>query len=334
MTFAPRLLLGCDGANSLVRSSLAAWGEPSSRAFTPVRLPSPSAELQYKMLLVPPSFVLKNLSAPTASDVWTESRAAYTIPSRPASSTRRLRLGLLPCRDQSLPRTANIIKPASHDIWKCSSGEELLAYLNHSFPQIADISSFVTPDEADAFVAGAPGRFPRPQFVPQLSAQSGGTAVALLGDAAHAFPPDMGQGVNSALEDVHALVRALGSSGALQEAPAAAWADALERYNEQRAPAAEAIARIMQVGFPYQYDQSFWRAKLFLLGFGARLLLSKAAKPIPLVRHLFAQPVAFSVLEGREYAVVWHEAQRTTRILQCIGLALVAAVLRLLRATF
>jgi 2-polyprenyl-6-methoxyphenol hydroxylase-like FAD-dependent oxidoreductase len=35
------------------------------------------------------------------------------------------------------------------------------------------------------------------------------SAVVLVGDAVHAFPPDLGQGVNSALEDVFALHRAL-----------------------------------------------------------------------------------------------------------------------------
>ena len=77
-----------------------------------------------------------------------------------------------------------------------------------------------------------------------------------------------------------------------------------------------ALRDIAQVAFPYQYDQSFWRAKLFLGGFAIRLLLSKAARPIPLVRRLFAPPVAFGVLEGLEYADVWRRGQRTTRVLQ------------------
>ena len=77
-----------------------------------------------------------------------------------------------------------------------------------------------------------------------------------------------------------------------------------------------ALRDIAQVAFPYQYDQSFWRAKLFLGGFAIRLLLSKAARPIPLVRRLFAPPVAFGVLEGLEYVDVWRRGQRTTRVLQ------------------
>ena len=59
-----------------------------------------------------------------------------------------------------------------------------------------------TPPEADAFARAPPGVFPDPQFVADVAAvgASGGTGIALLGDAAHAFPPDVGQGVNAALE--------------------------------------------------------------------------------------------------------------------------------------
>ena len=48
----------------------------------------------------------------------------------------RLRLGLLPSRDSSVPRTANIIKPASHQIWKLRSAKALQDYLAASFPQV------------------------------------------------------------------------------------------------------------------------------------------------------------------------------------------------------
>ena len=109
-------------------------------------------------------------------------------------------------------------------------------------------------------MASSPGEFPQPQYCPTLvklyegaAAPSvaasdplrtmQGCAVVLLGDAAHAFPPDLGQGVNSALQDVHVLSECVAESNAL----GASFADALQRYQEQRLPDVKALIRLMQV---------------------------------------------------------------------------------------
>mmetsp|Transcript_15499 Transcript_15499/g.50611 ORF Transcript_15499/g.50611 Transcript_15499/m.50611 type:complete len:234 (+) Transcript_15499:159-860(+) len=153
---------------------------------------------------------------------------------------------------------ANVIQPSTHRVWRMTTADELLAYLAECFPQIEDIESLVTrqeasgrgiaclgvsarsgrrddagctrpmpveqhsgtnrppsftPLQANNFISTPPGRFPAPQYVRQLSGLVGGTAFALFGDAAHAFPPDLGQGVNSALEDVSALLGAMRGQG-------------------------------------------------------------------------------------------------------------------------
>jgi 2-polyprenyl-6-methoxyphenol hydroxylase-like FAD-dependent oxidoreductase len=128
----------------------------------------------------------------------------------------------------------------------------------------AIICVLMLPQVMARFAASRGGTFPAPQYTTHLSwtpdqasmdtkqRQQGakpnkpepmgsGTSVVLVGDAAHSFPPDLGQGVNSALEDVVVLGGALEAAG---DDPAAA----ANLYQERRLQDASALARLMQVG--------------------------------------------------------------------------------------
>jgi 2-polyprenyl-6-methoxyphenol hydroxylase-like FAD-dependent oxidoreductase len=61
--------------------------------------------------------------------------------------------------------------------------------------------------------------------------------VALLGDAAHAMPPDLGQGASQAFEDAAALARHLDGAGPEDAA------ERLHRYDAQRRPRANRVLR-------------------------------------------------------------------------------------------
>jgi 2-polyprenyl-6-methoxyphenol hydroxylase-like FAD-dependent oxidoreductase len=61
--------------------------------------------------------------------------------------------------------------------------------------------------------------------------------VALLGDAAHAMPPDLGQGASQAFEDAAALARHLDGAGPEDVA------ERLRRYDAQRRPQANKLLR-------------------------------------------------------------------------------------------
>ena len=54
-------------------------------------------------------------------DTGTEPQSAYVVPSAKTARRETIRLGLLPSRDPNVPRTANIIKPKDHSIWKVST---------------------------------------------------------------------------------------------------------------------------------------------------------------------------------------------------------------------
>jgi hypothetical protein len=104
----------------------------------------------------------------------------------------------------------------------------------------------------------------------QLQVKIGTTATCfvLLGDAAHGFPPDLGLGVNSALEDVRLLGQEMNASN---DNIAAATA----RYERSRLPDSRALVRMVKNIFPYQYNQVPWRLKLSLLKFFVQIGINK-----------------------------------------------------------
>ena len=58
---------------------------------------------------------------------------------------------------------------------------------------------------------GTGSTFPQPRWAGRAVrvARGGAAAAAILGDALHTFPPDLGQGANSGLEDVDTLLSAI-----------------------------------------------------------------------------------------------------------------------------
>ena len=97
-----------------------------------------------------------------------------------------------------------------------------------------------------------------------------------------------------------------------------------EASEAQEAPEAEAVARIAQIGFPYQYPITREKSPLQKVGWFANFFLRTfvLSKLLP---SLFS-PAAIVLVQRPQlsYAQVWRTAKQTTRRLQ--GLAVVAAV--------
>jgi 2-polyprenyl-6-methoxyphenol hydroxylase-like FAD-dependent oxidoreductase len=310
--FEPYLLVGCDGVNSIVRNALQEWDK--SDRFEMKHFPSHSSGLRYKVLSLPPRFPL---------DASGEERAvsdmAYAIRGSFRDRMRSLSLGLLPLKNPNEPRAANIITRPNHEIWKLKSGKEVCDFLEKAFPQLP-LRQILSPEECDRFAKSEGGYFPEPQycsglyFLPrhkQADKDRSTTGVVLLGDAIHCFPPDIGQGVNSALEDVCILNEALSQSND-------DLSRALPLYESLRFRDVKALIRLAQTAFPWQYNQDAFGKWLWGINFFLRLALSR------LLPFGFSPP-AFFLIQNHQlsYREIWVMAQRTTRTLYALGLILV-----------
>jgi 2-polyprenyl-6-methoxyphenol hydroxylase-like FAD-dependent oxidoreductase len=98
--------------------------------------------------------------------------------------------------------------------------------------------------------------------------------VAILGDAAHAMPPDLGQGASQAFEDAAALARCLSGAGTEDVA------ERLRRYDAQRRPRASKLLRQAQrmSRMTSQTGATAWLRDALLRAAPSRLAVRQAAR--------------------------------------------------------
>lgn len=138
------------------------------------------------------------------------------------------------------------------------------------------------------------------------------SAVVLLGDAAHAFPPDVGQGVAAALADVNALYRELQQHG--EDIPLA-----LFEYEKRQLPEARALWRISSFfSFPFQNGQQPNRAAVAI----ANLLFINKLRELPLLKD-WIPPSPFRLVHTTEMTfaeIMKSFDQSRARLFATIGL--------------
>ena len=314
------LVIGADGMNSKVRECLASqstktssslssssWSNksPSPKKFQLKKYTSPASHLRIKVLQLPPQFEIPN--AHGKPPLKTTGEDLYAIRSINTGPRNYLSLRLLPMRDNTAVRPTNIVTRPDHEVWNIRNGNAMREYFQKSFPRmnfsndVGGGGGLISSQEWDRFAKAEGTRFPFCQYSEGMAAwdEDGTSGVALVGDAIHAFPPDIGQGVNAGLMDVVCLDRALCGldtvTGKEISTAAAATATAtrgnhsqkeppvlqsnLARYQKQHAPEIAALIRVARFGSPYQYKQPHridrLRRNLWLANVAFRLLLNK-----------------------------------------------------------
>ena len=179
----------------------------------------------------------------------------------------------------------------------------------------------VAEEEWQRFAESEGSRFPLCQYTSGAAAHDGECGVALVGDALHAFPPDIGQGVNAALADVVALDECLTQGPSL--------GSALDAYQASRGPETKALIRLARHGAPFQYLQSSRLLTLRRLLWTANILLRIALNKVS--RGITPQPAVMQMMDSRlSFREIMRRADRLTALLWTAAAA-VAGLLVLLR---
>lgn len=308
-----KFVIACDGYNSSVRN----WLQKTSvnEQFKTIEMFSDSSKLMYKILQINSNFTLPNKEKSVNEE-------AYVIRSNDSS----INLGLLPVRDTAI-RTANIICKSDHEIWKIKNKYELKIFFQLYFPQI-DSNEIATDDSYEHFASSTVGIFPFPSYSSELykyflTCNDGNcicdATVLLIGDAAHFFPPDLGQGINSALEDVYELYHSLlRKQNNVMKAVAC--------YAKKRIVQHKALIKLHTFAFPYQYNQDIMKKRLWYTNFALRLTLNKVFP------FFFSKPAFFLVQNSNHsYQKILQNAHNTTRNICIILLAMAIGMLRVLK---
>lgn len=315
-----RLVLACDGKNSVVAEDLhKAESErgkslvQSSHGLHIVSRDSPAVGMKIKGVLLNRTF-MENMKSGKPED--TDSKVNILVGRKGYSPNRAFNIGVFPVNPQDIEAMggylAGTARRPDHKLWELRDAEEGFKLFEENFPQI-DIRKCITTESMKEFIECRPSKFGyvsrRGSLVANVG-RDGSGGVVLLGDAAHSFPPDIGQGVSVGLEDARLFAEILGSCE--QDCH---LREILQLYERRRDDDTSALMKIAQVAAPYQYGQNKFRLQLYGLNVMTRRAL---ADVFP---GLMYPALISMVAEDSSYRDMLRKAERTT-VLLSVGVAL------------
>uniref|UniRef100_A0A7S1TF27 FAD-binding domain-containing protein n=1 Tax=Compsopogon caeruleus TaxID=31354 RepID=A0A7S1TF27_9RHOD len=307
-----KFVLACDGANSKTRTELLSVVE-NPQDLDILTYDTPAAQLCYRSLQLPLKPSLNRNGTVGSDPTMIYVLSGHGFGSEPSKSS--FRMGLLPVGiDPNLPRRGSFTMPWQHPFWEIKDTENMFRAFEENFPYFP-VREVISHQAMEEFVHCEPVRFPLIQRIRKLSLLEGEASVFFLGDSAHAFPPDLGQGINAGLQDLEVLYDTLHQT---QEDVAAASS----LYHEEHDEDIQALMRLMQIGGPYQYRQDKFRNTLWVFNQVLRKNLHKLAP------GLF-YPQVFSLISfDLSYKEILRLANQTTRNIFILIFLLVSLCLK------
>lgn len=196
---------------------------------------------------------------------------------------------------------ASVVLPSSHSLWKVRDVDKMFSLFEKNFPQLA-VRDMISQESMRLFAQGRESPYGTVRRVESLVGKVGETGgIIILGDAAHSFPPDLGQGVNAVFEDVAVLAHVLDNSD-----EHASVKQILEAYEDQRAADVEALMRIELLGVSTSGGRSSALGRLGLVNKLVRLVLAK------ILRGWIYPNISEMVVEDISYSEIMRRADVTT----------------------
>lgn len=308
-----RLVLACDGKNSIVLKHLRAAHDnrdPSQAAVHSARgLPEYSARnsavgTRLKTVLMDER-VLDTLDVVSDPDNRAIVQLKGLAKGRPANQVFQLSLWPMLQRDKDV--CGGILAISSrgpdHALWKLKTVEEAFQMFETNFPQI-DVRAYISEKEMQKFVEARPVSFPEIARPLSLAATVGDDArggVVLLGDAAHCFPPTIGMGVNSGFEDAVELMRVIDGAD-----DTAQIGELVTRYDWDRNEDTWGLMKLAQYALPYAMGDDRLRVKLSYLRFPIKM---KLASWFP---NVFYPPCVGMLESDLPFSEIWRRGHSST----------------------
>lgn len=324
-----RFLMACDGKNSAVLASLRASPKQhvtSTRGFVDRAWTIPSSHIRIKALL------LNDHARHTVASAMPDGLPGDTAFSFSGDTNGRnarsvFRLAAFVISPEARKRTGGWLGTVTgrddDAVHRIRDVEEMFQLFEENFPQM-NVRQCIDYDNMRHFVESKGTRFGKVRRAASITAVIGDGewntrgGVVVMGDAAHSFPPDLGLGVNTGMEDVGVLMSVLDAAE-----PNTSLRDIVKRYEQLRDKDTEGVTFVHRHGDPWRYNQSKWRMMLW----GLKMLFRiKLAKAFP---QMLYPPAFIMGVEGLPFGEAMKRANLTTLRL-CAFVAILMAVVLLL----